>query len=390
VLTRGTLEPGRRPAENLPSGGSPNTFSDAGRTANARRSALRKTVTETAGVRSSYQRREWCGAMRCTGKAADVAEGTKMSYAKVEAKLRRGEVVLLDGGTGTELEKRGVVMDPRAWCGPATLENVDILEAVHRDYIAAGADIITANTYASSRLMLEPAGYADRFEELNRTAVAAALRARDQSGRSDVLVAGSLSQMCPMTPDSARPDLAREPSPAKMRDAFRELADLLRDAGCDLILLEMMFYPHRVRLVLEAAVATGLPVWAGFSVRREEDGAIVSFAPEQSIPFEDVLATLDGVDVQAAGIMHSSSDVIEEAVAEVRSRFDGPLLAYPDSGYFRMPHWQFEQIIAPEALVAFAQRWVAGGVTILGGCCGLSPEHIAALREAFPRSAVPA
>jgi len=122
----------------------------------------------------------------CVSNTVDRSEQSdkeNMSYATLKERLNNGGIVLLDGGTGTELEKRGAAMDPEAWCRPATLENVDILESVHRDYIAAGADIITANTYASSRLMLEPAGYADHFEEINRAAVAAAHRAVEASGK---------------------------------------------------------------------------------------------------------------------------------------------------------------------------------------------------------------
>jgi homocysteine S-methyltransferase len=304
-------------------------------------------------------------------------------YTALEARLQKGDIVLLDGGTGSELEKRGVAMDTHAWCGPATLENVDILEGVHRDYISAGADIITANTYASSRLMLEPAGYADLFQEINHTAVATARRARDESGRDDVLVAGSLSQMCPMKSGSNCSDLAREPEPEVMREAFLELAFLLRDEGCDLILLEMMYYPQRIRLAFEAAKETGLPVWAGFSVRRDDAGNVVSFAAERSIPFRELTAILDYVDVRAAGVMHTPSDVIADAIAILRRQHNGTLMAYPDSGYFRMPNWQFEDVIEPEVLVEFARTWVDNGVQILGGCCGLSPKHIACLREAF-------
>jgi len=281
-----------------------------------------------------------------------------MNYSQIESRLADGGTVLLDGGTGTELEKRGAAMHPEAWCGPATLDNVEILEAVHRDYIAAGADIITANTYASSRLMLGPAGYGDQFEEINRTAVAAAQRARDASGRDDVLVAGSLSHMCPMSPDSDRSNLDREPSPEVMRDAFHELAGLLRDAGCHLVLLEMMYYPQRIPMMIEAARSTGLPVWAGFTVRRDDDGAIVSFARERSIPVSDMLSALEGAGVQAAGFMHTSADLVGEAIATLKAHYDGPLMAYPDSGYFRMPHWQFQDIIAPQVLAEFAHGWV--------------------------------
>jgi homocysteine S-methyltransferase len=306
-----------------------------------------------------------------------------MSYAALEERLKHGGIVLLDGGTGTELEKRGVAMDPEAWCGPATLENADVLEGIHRDYIAAGADVITANTYASSRLMLEPAGFGDKFDQINRTAVDAAHRACKASGRKDVLVAGSLSQMCPITAGSDRPDLDREPPPEEMRAAFFELAALLRDAGCDLILLEMMYYPHRISLAFEAALASGLPVWAGFAVRRDEQNQIISFAPERSIPFVELLAILDRTEVQASGLMHTSADVIGDGIAVLRQQYKGPLMAYPDSGYFRMPHWRFEDVIEPDALVQFARSWVDEGVQIIGGCCGLSPAHIAALSRAF-------
>ena len=139
-----------------------------------------------------------------------------MTYANIKQRPKNGGIVILDGGTGTELERRGVPMDPEAWCGPATLQHMDVLEGIHRDYIAAGADIITANTYASSRLMLSQAGLADQFEDINRTAVAAAHRARAASGREGVMVAGWL----PITPD-------RRPSPGGKFAGSASLADRL-------------------------------------------------------------------------------------------------------------------------------------------------------------------
>jgi homocysteine S-methyltransferase len=302
-----------------------------------------------------------------------------MSYADTERRLRSGGIVILDGGTGTELQRRGVAMDPEAWCGPATLKNADVLERIHRDYIAAGADVVTVNTFASSRLMLGPAGFAERLEEINRTAIGAAHRAREASGRVDVLVAGSLSHMCPVVGGTARSDLARAPSEAEMADAFGELAGLLRDEGCDLILLEMMYHPERMAPAFKAATQTGLPVWAGFSARRGADGRVLGFAPERETPFEDIVQVLNDFSVQAAGIMHNPANVIGDAIAILRGAFTGPLMAYPDSGYFEMPHWRFEDVIPPDELMRFAAKWVEGGVQIVGGCCGLSPDHIAAL-----------
>lgn len=302
-----------------------------------------------------------------------------MGYSEIKERLAGGAIVLLDGGTGTELERRGVRMDPKAWCGPAALDNIDVLEGIHQDYIAAGSDVITANTYASSRLMLEPAGFGERFEEINRGAIEAAHRARDASGRDDVLVAGSLSHMCPMVEGTARADRSQEPSEAQMADAFGELADLHRRYGCDLIILEMMYYPNRMPPAFRAALDSGLPAWAGFSARRGEDGRILSFAPDQDISFGELIQVLEDHDVDAAGVMHTPSNIVGGAIDVLREAFTGPLMAYPDSGYFKMPRWQFEDVIPPDELRRFAEGWTEQGVRILGGCCGLSPEHIAAL-----------
>jgi len=302
-----------------------------------------------------------------------------MSYKNLERRLADGGIVILDGGTGTELQRRGVPMDPEAWCGPASLEHFGELEAIHRDYIAAGADIITANTFASSRLMLAHAGYADRFEDINRTAVRVAHRAREASGYAGITVAGSLSHMVPMAGGTARSDLARAPGEAEMVEAFGDMAALLEEEGCELILLEMMYHPDRMPAAFTAAVAVGRPVWAGFSARRGKDGQVLSFTAEKDIPFEEVVQVLADFDVAAAGVMHTPSDVTGDAITILRDVFDGPLTAYPDSGYFKMPNWQFEKVISPSEFLKFATEWVADGVQVLGGCCGLSPEHIAAI-----------
>ena len=303
-----------------------------------------------------------------------------MSYEKAKRRLQDGEILILDGGTGTELERRGVAMSEDAWCGPATLDNVNVLEAIHRDYISAGADIITANTFASSRLMLAKAGVADRFDEINKTAVATALNARQVSGRDDILVAGSLSHMNPVRSGTAQTDQMQAASRDEMTDAFSELALLLRDEGCDLILLEMMYDPERMQPAFAAAAETGLPIWAGFSARSSEDGTILSFKQDTEIPFEDIVGILKEFDVDAAGIMHTPSNLITDALNIVRSVYSGHLTAYPDSGYFKMPHWQFENVITPDDFLTFARQWAGSGAQVIGGCCGLSPEHIAALK----------
>ncbi len=293
--------------------------------------------------------------------------------------LPEGTVLLLDGGIGTELQKRGVPMTTQSWCGPVPVEHLPTLEAIHRDYIAAGADIITANTYSTSRLLLDLDGIGEEFDRINRSAVRAAMTARDTGGRKGILVAGSLSHRGPIARGTASPDPAGAAAPEKMAAALRELACLLRDEGCDLILLEMMYDPLRIPLVLDAAVESDLPIWVGFSARRADDGRVLSFDPASETPFEEIVSVLRSYEVAVAGVMHTPSDLVSDALDILKGAFDGPLLAYPDSGYFRSPHWQFEDVISPEELCSFAETWIAQGVQVVGGCCGLGPEHIAAL-----------
>ena len=306
-----------------------------------------------------------------------------VAYADIKRRLDAGEVLLLDGGVGTELERRGADMDPAAWCGVATLANEELLTQIHVDYARAGSDVITANTFASSRVMLSAAGHGDDVVEINRRAVAAALRAKEilaAEGRS-VAVAGSLSHLMPMIPGTATVDPALVPSPAAVGEAFAELAGILVDAGVDLILLEMMYEPGRAALAVEAAVGTGLPVWFGLSARRGADGGAVAFHHFEDIPLDEI-ARLIPAEADVAGAMHTPSELMGEALAAVRARFAGPLSAYPDSGYFEMPGWRFVDIIEPAVLEGFYAAWLAQGARVLGGCCGLTVPHIEAAARA--------
>ena len=206
------------------------------------------------------------------------------AYARLKSRLDQGNIIILDGATGTELQRRGAPMDPAAWCGPATLENDHILTAIHRDYIEAGSDVVTANTFAASKIMLKAAGLADRSDEIVTRAVEAALKARTLTGKADVVVAGSLSHMVPVAEGTAKVDPSKIPSQAEISDAFHAVAHGLKRAGAELILLEMMYEPKRTKLAVEAALSTGLPVWFGMSARRGSDGKVKAFHHLEDLP----------------------------------------------------------------------------------------------------------
>ena len=306
-----------------------------------------------------------------------MAHDAQKPYELIKERLDAGDIIILDGATGTELQRRGASMDAAAWCGPATLDHDQLLRDIHGDYIRAGADVVTANTYASSRLMLGPAGLADRVVEINTRAVEAALAAREAAGAvGRVAIAGSLSHMVPVGSGTAVVDASRVPSVGEISDAFHELAGILRAAGVDHIMLEMMYNPTRAPLALEAALSTGLPVWFGMSARRDGRGAVISFDQLEDHPLDAIIDLIPAEGVDVAGFHHTSAEITGEALTLLRDRFAGPLMAYPDSGYFEMPDWQFVDTIDPARLEAFFGEWIGLGVQVIGGCCGLTVEHV--------------
>ncbi len=297
----------------------------------------------------------------------------------IERDLEAGKIIVIDGATGTELERRGAAMHDAAWCAMATVTNPELLRGVHEDYIRAGARVITANTFSTNRNMLDPAGLGPQFEELNRRAVELAREARDRTGSGrQVAVAGSMSHQVPVLGGADERDAQAVPAPDVAEANFREMAELLAASGVDLILMEMMSDPELASPAIAAAVATGLPVWVGFSVRAGECAAPVAYA-RPSLSAAEMLDTISLDGVRVAGVMHSDVAMIPPTIELLRHRWSGPLMAYPDSGYFKMPHWQFVDIIPVEDFLAHSQQWIATGVQIVGGCCGLGVEHIKAL-----------
>jgi len=291
--------------------------------------------------------------------------------------LDAGDVLLIDGGMGTELQRRGVPMNEVAWSGAAVATNPDAVRETHEDYIRAGAKVIITNTFGSTRQMLEPAGYGDQVEAVHRDAVKLAKQARDNVGDQAVAIAGSISTEPP------RFDRDAFLSPEKELEAYREAAGFLADEGVDLIALEMINDTEHASRALQAALETNLPVWLGVGCKKTEDGKMVSF-DHPDLPFVTLLDTLIPKGPTVVNIMHSEIGAIPDAIELVRQRWSGPIGVYPESGYFTKPLWNFVDVISPADLVTEALGWVAAGARLLGGCCGTSPEHIEALHAAMP------
>jgi S-methylmethionine-dependent homocysteine/selenocysteine methylase len=307
---------------------------------------------------------------------------------RLDERLARGEVILIDGGMGTELQLRGVPMDRIAWSGLAQLSHPEVVRGLHEDYIRAGADVIIANSFASSRHVLEPGGYGDHVAEANRRAVALALEARDRVADRPVAVAGSMSHAL-SDEKSPYPRHAGYTSrdwrdPEVLRATYREQAELLAESGVDLIALEMFQGEELSEPAVAAALATGLPVWLGTSVGHPDARGVVPTFNHPSIAFADAVRRMVRPGLQAVIVMHSEVEDTARGLDLVKACWSGPRGAYPDTGHYEPPLWVFSGRISPDGLARAALGWVGQGAQIIGGCCGVGPEHIRRLRDVLP------
>ena len=206
--------------------------------------------------------------------------------------------------------------------------------SIHEDYIRAGADIVTANTFASARHLLERAGIGERTAELQRLAVRlareAVARTADEAGRP-VAVAGSLSTMRPVAKGTDQRDRTVELASIPWAANLREAAELQAEAGVDLLLLEMICDLEHGGMAVEAARATGLPVWVGLSAERRGPGPLMSFR-DGGPPFADLIQHYAAQPIDALGVMHTSLPEIEEALPPLLAQAPMPVMAYPEIG----------------------------------------------------------
>jgi S-methylmethionine-dependent homocysteine/selenocysteine methylase len=300
----------------------------------------------------------------------------------ITERLNSPKVVLLDGGVSTEIQKRGVSLDPNVWSGLATKTNPDAVQQVHEDYIRAGSEVITANTYSTARHLLESISLGHEAKLLNFKSVQLAKQARDNAAQGEVWIAGSMSSMAPF---SSPHDITLG---KHAEGSYQELAEVLAESGVDLIIAEMMRDVENATMVLKAALSTGLPVWVGYSTMMADNGVDVKSLrwketdTSSGQDFSSIVQTVSELGGQAAGIMHTRVENISPALDVLSKHWKGPKLVYAETGQFKVPDWDFEQSCAPEDYASEVENWISKyDIKIVGGCCGTGPEHIRALKD---------
>ena len=296
-------------------------------------------------------------------------------YYNLMQRIEAGERILIDGATGTEIERRGVPQLDDAWNGGGALSHPEILCAVHEDYIREGAEIVISNTFATSRHALRDAGEEAHFEAYNRCGVELAKQARDQMGRDSVLVAGGISYWSWS---------GKHPPLAELGESVTEQAAIMAAAGADHLMLEMMVDIDRMLVTLEAAQSSGLPVWVGLSCEPDGEGVMCL---ENGDPLRDALAAIKDKSVPLVSIMHTDVAYIDACLDVVQAHWSGPIGVYAHSGGYSEGKWMFDTTIEPPGYSEMARGWLDRGVQIIGGCCGMGVPHIAALSASMKSTA---
>jgi homocysteine S-methyltransferase len=299
-----------------------------------------------------------------------------VSYEAVRKKLAKGETVILDGGIGTEILRRNVT-----WADHQLSSRPDFVRGIHEDYIRAGADVISTNSFQLCRRALTnhfrddahrrhigARDLDDRAERLLAASVRLTqeARARAAAGRP-VAVAAAVTTLewC------FRPDLA--PAAHQARAEYDEIIQVVKDAGADLLLLETVNSIHEARVALEVSSRLALPCWVSFTC--DAQGGLFS-----GETLSAAVAALEPAGVDAILLNCAPPDDITAGMKLLSAHARVPIGAYAHIGRFDPPEWMFTDEYPPARYCDVARAWKEMGARILGGCCGTTPDHIAALK----------
>jgi S-methylmethionine-dependent homocysteine/selenocysteine methylase len=287
-------------------------------------------------------------------------------------------MLVLDGGTGRELKRIGAPFQQPEWSALALIEAPQFVSRVHRSYVDAGADVITTNSYALVPFHIGADRFAARGGELAALSGSLARQVSDAAPLA-VAVAGSLPPVC----GSYRPDLV---DIAAARPILAVLVEALAP-HVDHWLAETLSSLSEAELVGELTAGTGKPLWLSFTLDDTHPGAVAQLRSGESVTDAARLAQRLG----ASAILFNCSqpEVMADAVRAARAAGDLAIGVYanafppqPEEAEANAVLLDIRADLDPAGYAAFAQDWRAAGATIVGGCCGIGPEHIAALRAA--------
>ncbi len=275
------------------------------------------------------------------------------------------QVIVFDGAMGTMLYNKGVFINQ---CyDELNLRAPDLVRDVHKAYRKAGAEVLETNSFGANRIKLEQYGLASQVAEINR---AAAKLARDVA-EDDLLVAGAVG------PLGVRIEPLGPTSLDEARAAFREQLQALKDGGCDVFILETFADLHEIEQAILAAreVDPNIPVIAQMTIGSD------CHTP-YGLSVEEMAQSLDAYGADVIGLNCSvGPQIILDAIEKMTPKTRRKLSAQPNAGMPRDVSGRSMYMASPEYMATYAHHLVQAGAKIVGGCCGTTPEHIAAIVE---------
>lgn len=313
-----------------------------------------------------------------------------MPRRSVTERLRSGEVLLMDGGTGSELQRRGVevLLGSKGdklgpWSATANLDAGDVVQQVHQDYLRVGADIIISNNFRTTRTRLAPVGLGDRWQEYARAGGRLAVQARNAINPEAYVAGGMAAPGLGMLHEQPGTDVQIMGDEAYRRE-FAEHSRVLAETGVDVMLPEFVNFIADCVAAVDACAEAGRPVWLGVPTVTTEG------ITRNGETMEGLAHALRGHPVGAILLMCSRPEAVSATLPRLRQAFDGPIGAYPNVGYNPMapvggrvhlgPDIISAQATSPTQLAQYAEEWIEIGAQIVGGCCATGPEHIMAMK----------
>ncbi len=287
---------------------------------------------------------------------------------------------LLDGGTGQELIRRAQRTPSPLWSADVLGERPDLVEAVHADFLGAGADVVTLASYSVTPARLARAGREAEFEPLQAAAVTAAEAARNRI-RPEGRVAGCV----PPLPGSYRPGerLAR----ARAEAEYARIVEA-QSGGADLYLCETLASVAEVRLAVRAAARSGREVWAAMTVAEDDGTKLRSGEPLRAGADAALEEGADAVLVNCSPpeAVSAAMEVLRPRTQRFGAYANGFVTTAPYQGEATVDALEVRRDVGPQAYAAFAADWRDAGASIIGGCCEIGPAHLRAL-DALRRAA---
>lgn len=284
-------------------------------------------------------------------------------YNFIDTLTTRG--ILADGAMGTEIYRRGVFIS--CCYDELNLSSPELIQQIHRDYLNAGAQLLTTNTFAANRVALESFGLKNKLEAINARGVELAR----EVGGDEVFIAGSVG---PVSTSASRADVD-----GNWQEIFAEQIAVLAEAGADVILFETFANLDELIIAIEASKRIcDLPVVAQVSIKSFNESGEESF----SIDPETAAYRLSGTQADVIGVNCANGP---QGVFEVLQRFvkaaSKPLSAMPNAGMPRIVHGRTLYLATPEYMANYAKRYFELGVRLIGGCCGTTPDHIREIKK---------